>query len=142
MTVIVSGVGRSGTSMTAGILNTLGIPMDKTNNLAVFEDEEFVSSVLYFDYARMHLLADKRNAESPRWGFEFPSLQNHILLPQHSLFRNHHLIVVMRDPVVVATRAHMSDPDQRNATRAFYNVSKQALDIMNFVERSNALHFC
>jgi hypothetical protein len=135
MTVIVSGVGRSGTSMTAGILDALGIPMGKTNNLAVFEDEEFVSSLLYFDYARMHSLTDSRNAKNPRWGFKFPSLQNHLLPPQLSYFRNPHLIVVMRDPVAVATRAHMSDPDQQNAKQAFYNVSKQAFDMMSFVEK-------
>jgi hypothetical protein len=136
ITVIISGVGRSGTSMTAHIAHALGISMGKTENEAVYEDKEFVSALLYFDHTLTRQLIDSRNEQSQRWGFKFASLQNHLLPPQLSLFRNPHLIVVMRDPVSVATRAHLSDESPTDAGRAFFNVCHQAFDMAHFVEKA------
>jgi hypothetical protein len=136
ITVIISGVGRSGTSMTAGVVSALGLPMGKTENQAVFEDKEFINALLYFDYSLLHALIASRNAAAPRWGFKFPSLQNHLLPPQLKRFRNPHLIVVTRDPVATASRAYISDPEQKDAAAAYYNVSKQAYDMMHFLQKA------
>ncbi len=124
MTIIVTGVGRSGTSMTASVLKALGIFMGDRKS-AVFEDEDFLHSLLYFDYVRMAKLVAERNAAHPRWGFKFASLQNHIFPPQLDEFRNPRLIVVMRDPVAVAARALISDPEVENVPQAFFNVTEQ-----------------
>ncbi len=137
ITVIVSGVGRSGTSMTAGVVSALGLPMGKTENQAVFEDKEFITALLYFDYALLNTLIAARNAAAPRWGFKFPSLQNHLLPPQLGRFRNPHLIVVTRDPVATASRAHISDPEQEDAAAAYFNVSNQAFDMMHFLQKAH-----
>lgn len=136
ITVIVSGVGRSGTSMTAGVVSALGIPLGKTEGQAVFEDKEFIAALLYFDYSLLQTLIEKRNAAETRWGFKFPSLQNHMLPPQLGRFRNPYLIVVTRDPVATASRAHISDPEQEDAAQAYYNVSKQAYDMMHFLQKA------
>jgi hypothetical protein len=135
ITVIVSGIGRSGTSMTAAVLGALGIPMGKTRS-AVTEDEEFLHSLLYFDYQRMAKLIEVRNQENARWGFKFASLQNHLLPPQMSYFRNPHLIVVMRDPVAISTRAGLSDPDIKSDAEAFANVVAQSADMANFLTKA------
>jgi hypothetical protein len=136
MTIITTGVGRSGTSMMAAVLTMLGVPMGPHKNLPVYEDEEFVSALLYFDYARVARLIEARNTQNQRWGFKFPSLQNHLLPPQIKRFRNPRLIVVMRDPVAVATRANLSDPELQGEATAFFNVSQQAYDMMHFVHKA------
>ncbi len=135
ITVIVSGVGRSGTSMTAAVISALGIPMGKTENEAVFEDKEFIAALLYFDGGLLRALIDKRNKEIARWGFKFPSLQNHLFPHQLVRFRNPYLIVVTRDPVATASRATISDPEEGSEAEAFYNVSQQAFDMMHFVRK-------
>jgi hypothetical protein len=132
ITVIVSGVGRSGTSMTAAVLSALGIPMGNTKS-AVLEDEEFLHALLFFNFGRLAQLVNIRNAATDRWGFKFASLQNHLLPPQLKSFRNPHLIIVMRDPVAIAARAQISDPEIKDATDAFFNVTKQSYDMANFV---------
>jgi hypothetical protein len=134
ITVIVSGVGRSGTSMVAKVLATFGIPMGKTNDLAVFEDQEFLQALLFFDFEYMAKLISARNAAHRRWGFKFASIQNHLFAPQLMKFRNPRLIVVMRDPVAIASRSYYSDSDRKSAAEALANVTKQISDMMNFVQ--------
>ena len=135
ITIIVSGVGRSGTSMTASVISALGVPMGQTGNQAVFEDKDFIAALLYFNYDLMLTLIRQRDAAEPRWGFKFPSLQNHLLPPQIERFRNPHLIVVMRDLVAVASRSSMSDLEQSGDVEALLNVSKQTYDMAHFVEK-------
>jgi hypothetical protein len=53
VTVIVSGVGRSGTSMVAKVLDALGVPMGRTDGLEVFEDQDFIRALISFDYNHM-----------------------------------------------------------------------------------------
>jgi hypothetical protein len=122
--------------MTAAVLSALGIPMGKTKS-AVLEDEEFLHALLFFNFERLAQLVNARNAASSRWGFKFASLQNHLLPPQLKAFRNPHLIIVMRDPVAIAARARISDPDIKDAADAFFNVSKQSYDMANFAARAS-----
>ncbi len=135
MTVVVSGVGRSGTSAVAKVLHTLGVPMGNTNNLAVHEDQDFLHALLFFDQARVIQLIGDRNEKYHRWGFKFPSLQNHLLPPQLSQFRAPHLILVMRDPVATANRAFSSDTEVNSIVDAFLNVTRQVTDLVNFMQK-------
>jgi hypothetical protein len=136
MTIVASGVGRSGTSMIARVLDALGIPMGRTDGLAVFEDQEFLQSLLFFEIGRMQELIETRNASFDKWGFKFASIQNHLFPAQLSLFRNPRLIIVMRDAVATANRSHTSDPDKPTAEAALVNVAKQTMDIIDFVRNS------
>jgi len=133
-TVIATGVGRSGTSMMAKVLEALGIPMGNTYDLAVHEDHDFLQALLHFDFHRLATLIHTRNAAHPRWGFKFPSLQNHLLPPQLAKFRNPHLIVVMRDPVAISTRSLISSPKNAGPLAALNNVARQTYDLLNLVE--------
>jgi hypothetical protein len=137
MTAIVTGVGRSGTSMAAKVLEALGVPMGRTGDLAVHEDQEFLQALLYFDFARLAELIRDRNAAHGKWGFKFPSLQNHLLPPQIAQFRDPHLIVIMRDPVAIAARSLNSDQERRGVSETLRNVTGQISDLVNLVERAN-----
>lgn len=136
MTVVVTGVGRSGTSMLATTLSELGIPMGRTST-AVYEDEDIQPALFHFDHTRFRQVIGMRNAAHLKWGFKFPSIQNHLFPPQLALLRNPRLIVVSRDPVAIAARAHLSDPQAGNEIAAFENVSKQIYDLMNFVRNTS-----
>jgi hypothetical protein len=134
MTVIVSGVGRSGTSMVAKVLASLGVPMGRTDGLAVFEDQEFAAALFEFDYNRTRQLIEAHDSRHERWGFKFASIQNHIFPPQLEYFRNPRLIVVMRDVIAIASRSYASDPEVKSIKEALLNVTKQTHDMMHFVE--------
>jgi hypothetical protein len=137
-TIIVTGVGRSGTSMTANVLHSLGVSMGDTRNKAVFEDQEFTDTLFNLQHHRLQPIIAKRNATSKCWGFKFPSLQNHLFPPQLSYFRNPRLIVIMRDPIAVASRATISDPKLKGSVEeALYNVSKQTSDMIFFLQKSS-----
>jgi hypothetical protein len=133
VTVIVSGVGRSGTSMVAKVLHALGLPMGKSDGLEVLEDQEFVKALVSFDYDHMRQIISTYDALHPRWGFKFASLQNHLFPPQLAYFRNPRLIVINRDPVATASRSHASDPDRKDIEETLLNVAKQMLDMADFV---------
>ncbi len=137
MTVIVTGVGRSGTSMAAKVLEALGVPMGNTGDLPVHEDQDFLRALLYFDFSMLAGLIRGRNEGRAQWGFKFPSLQNHLMPPQLKQFRNPHLIVVMRDPVAIASRALESDPETRGVNETLRNVTRQIGDLMHLVERAD-----
>ncbi len=137
MTVIVTGVGRSGTSMASKVLEALGVPMGNTGDLAVHEDKDFLHALLYFDFTRLALLIRDRNDKYARWGFKFPSLQNHLLPPQLAQFRHPHLIVIMRDPVAIASRSLNSDRDAKGVNETLLNVTRQIGDLIGLVERAS-----
>jgi hypothetical protein len=133
MTVIVSGVGRSGTSMIAKVVDALGISMGKTLGLAVFEDKELNRAFFQFDYNMVRKLVKDRDVAHGRWGFKFASLQNHIFVPQLEYFRNPRLVIVMRDVVATANRSYISDRESKGIEERLLNVTKQTSDMMNFI---------
>ncbi len=134
MTVIVSGVGRSGTSMIAKVLDAIGVPMGKTDGLAVFEDRDFNTALFEFDYNRTRQLIKAKDEAHRRWGFKFASLQNHIFAPQLEFFRKPRLVIVTRDIVATASRSFESDPEMNDLEETLLNVTKQVSDMMYFVK--------
>ena len=136
ITVIVSGVGRSGTSMVAKLLDALGIPMGKTDGLAVFEDKDLNRALFHFDYNLVRELIRNNDAARQRWGFKFASLQNHIFPPQLEYFRNPRLIIVMRDIVATASRSNISDDEKKTVEETLINVTKQTSDMVNFINNT------
>ena len=131
--MIVSGVGRSGTSMIAKLLETLGIPMGETDNLPVHEDRDFNNALYHLDHTRVRMLIDLKNTSHQRWGFKFASLQNHIFPPQFGYFRNPHLIIVMRDAIATAARSYISDEQRKGFEETLINVGKQTINMIDFI---------
>ncbi|OYV42543.1 MAG: hypothetical protein B7Z75_12345 [Acidocella sp. 20-57-95] len=109
--------------------------MGNTKNRAVYEDEEFVQSLLFFDHLRLKELIEDRNAKHHKWGVKFPSLQIHLMPLQLLQFRNPHRVVVMRDAVATASRAFSSDPEAGSIKDALLNILQQTSDLMNFIMR-------
>lgn len=108
-TYLVSGIGRSGTTMVSRILCSFNIPMSldrvshKTN-----EDLDFREVVLTRDYNKYQALVLERNKRFKRWGFKSPAARAD-LLKWTSFLRNPRVIFIFRDLLAVALRQSMYD---------------------------------
>jgi hypothetical protein len=103
-TVIVTGLGRSGTSMVAALLMEAGLPIGTFLADTVYEDREFVALLGRNDRAGLLRAIAARNAADDIWGFKFPNLHRHMHHADLALFRNARLIIPFRDIAAVAVR--------------------------------------
>lgn len=110
-TVVCMGTARGGTSMVAGAILGLGVPMgsDLTPNL---EDREFnmdmrVGSPDEFFQSARNVIAT-RNAEHSVWGWKFPHTVRYLRRLIGDL-RAPHLVCVFRDPVPMALRSRKTE---------------------------------
>lgn len=104
-TFIVSGLARSGTSMVAQVLQGAGVFMGDELDDVVFEDHEFslLFSETNYSQNRLQTLARGRDQRHAIWGFKRPHLHvegSHLI----ELFRNPFVILMVRDPVAIASR--------------------------------------
>lgn len=111
-TVVCFGTARGGTSMVAGAILGLGVPMgqDLKRNLEdpVFNNDGKQDAMPeFFDQA--HRVIAARNAAHTIWGWKFPSAARY-LRPLIPALRTPHLVAVYRDPVPAALRTRQS-PD-------------------------------
>ncbi len=110
MTVIITGLARSGTSMVAGILNELGAPMGKSWARGVFEDAELDADFKYWPFEVPHHRIEARNA-NPIWGFKHPALYDRLHPQDLRHFRNPRLVLVTRDFAAVCARYLRDNPN-------------------------------
>ena len=108
-TFIVSGLGRSGTSMVAAILAGLGVLSRDRSYEATLEDREFLHLLTTRDQPGLAEAISARNRESPVWAFKVPSIHGYLEPKELHLFRNPHLLIVMRDLVSTASRHAVSE---------------------------------
>lgn len=110
-TVVCVGTARGGTSMVAGAILGLGVPMGEglAGNL---EDPEFNldrhdgSTAEFLDDARKVILA--RNAAHSIWGWKFPHAVRYLDRLIDDL-RAPYLVCVFRDPIPLALRSRKTD---------------------------------
>lgn len=133
-TFCIIGVPRSGTSMVAGILRMLGIPMgervDPDNNedldflghngdRDVFRSQERVGErAAYLERIR-HLICE-RNASLPRWGWKDP-LALYYAEEVVAELRNPHFILVTRDIGAVALREFLEEAPEPERLFVYLN---------------------
>jgi hypothetical protein len=106
-TVIVVGLPRSGTSMVASVLKTLGVFIGKQVDNAVFEDHEFAAALEPDKADRLPALIAARNAQHHIWGFKRPEAYKQ--LPKLcAACRNPRVIVTFRDILAISLRNTIS----------------------------------
>jgi hypothetical protein len=93
-TYVVFGVMRGGTTMVAGVMRALGIPMGGEINEDNQESAEFVDRPI----DQMVGAIEAHNEANPVWGWKYPNAADYVdrLWPH---LRNPHLICVFRDSV-------------------------------------------
>ena len=131
-TLIVSGIGRSGTSMIAAILAGLGVLSRDRSYDVTLEDREFLHLLITRDLPGLAAAIAARNQTSPVWGFKIPSIHGYLEAEQLRLFRNPHLLIVMRDPVGIGLRHAISE--HMDPTLSFLDAARGQYDLACFLE--------
>lgn len=106
-TVSIVGVPRSGTSMIASALVSMGIHLGDQVDAAVLEDVEIAKALEASDAEQLEFLIRDRNDQHNIWGFKRPNAFRVIKNFEDS-FRNIHYIIVFRDSLGVALRNNVS----------------------------------
>jgi hypothetical protein len=129
-TIIIVGIPRSGTSMVASVLKTLGLFIGKEIDGAVFEDREIAAAIDSGKLARFAAIAEARNAEHRMWGFKRPEAYKQ-LAKLCSVCRNPRVIVPFRDMLAIALRnkiaMQMDAPEQLPRLAAQYDALTTAV---------------
>jgi len=105
-TLVVLGAARGGTSMIAGALHRLGVPMAERTGV-VYEDVPLSEAVEKGDLEALERLIAERNARHPVWGWKRPSS---LRFRERWIgrFRNPHYVAVFRDLFAIANRNRLS----------------------------------
>lgn len=106
-TVIVFGLGRSGTSFIASALDYLGCFMGERASQGTMEDALLSHAMEAKDDARLRELISDTNDRHDIWGFKRPSSILHINRIE-PMFRNPHYIFTHRDFFAIALRNEVS----------------------------------
>ena len=109
-TFIVSGIGRGGTTLIAGLLREAGIYLGSQTNF-VNEDDEILHLLRTRDVDGLDALIARHNARGGPWGFKAPVVQGYFKPAELARFRNPRLICVFRDPVAIAVRGAMAEQE-------------------------------
>ena len=110
-TVVVAGLGRSGTSMLAAVLQAAGISMGEQTATGTHEDQQLAALLQQRRRRELQRLIRQRDDAYALWGFKLPSRQ----ILEHSLFRmlkRPYLVVIFRDILAIAGRRQVSRGEQ------------------------------
>lgn len=106
-TIIVTGVGRSGTSMIARILIELGLELGTHLGVNSSEDIEIRTLVKDTNLPEFEKLCRARDQRWDKWGFKCPSYRR--VIPTFTpAVRNPRFIVTFRDVLAIALRNQIS----------------------------------
>ena len=129
-TIIVTGVARSGTSMVARVLQSVGLYLGDELDDVVFEDNEFGTHFEAGDRAALAALIARRDGYRSVWGCKRPQL--HGLGPSIvDLFRRPMVIATFRDPIAIAERNIRSELYQPDY--AFADAREEAGAFTDFI---------
>ncbi|MBD3244465.1 MAG: hypothetical protein GF335_00540 [Candidatus Moranbacteria bacterium] len=104
LNILVMGLSRSGTSMTAIVLEELGVFMGKEKDNIVHEDLEIVDMLeKNNEIAKFKNLIQERNKKYGIWGWKRPHAYEY-LSKTKDLLTNPHFIFMFRDPLAIAIR--------------------------------------
>ncbi len=130
-TIIVSGLGRSGTSMVAAMLAGFGILSTEIAYETTLDDREFLHLLKFRQAGDFRAAIAARNQLSRIWGFKLPAINGYLEAPELHAFRNPRLIIVFRDPVAVAARHAIAE--QTDPLASFFETLSGMSDLVGFL---------
>ena len=109
-TVVITGLGRSGTSMLAQTLQTAGVPIGNELAIGTYEDQVLTQFLRCNQRGELLRLIKERNSRHDQWGLKLPS---HLVLQAKflKLLRDPVLVVIFRDSLAIAGRRSISRGD-------------------------------
>lgn len=131
-TIVCFGTARGGTSMVAGAIHLLGIPMGK--NLPVnIEDPSFVpeneKSQDPKTIENIKKTIAKRNQKYDQWGWKHPNAQQYLKLV-HQDIRNPYYISVYRDPIPAVIRVSSRNNNKNSPPEDLWKIGDKRLQEM------------
>lgn len=102
--VLVTGLGRSGTTMVSRVLSALGLFMGDQVSRGTNEDKDFRNIIKKGSLEAFEKLCRDRDSRFDRWGFKYPAAR-HNLAEWVAAMRSPRVIVTSRDPLATAIRA-------------------------------------
>jgi hypothetical protein len=102
--VLVTGLGRSGTTMVSRVLSALGLFMGDEVSRGTNEDKDFRNIIKKGSLEAFEKLCRDRDQRFDRWGFKYPAAR-HNLAEWVAAMRSPRVIVTSRDPLATAIRA-------------------------------------
>ncbi|TKF30064.1 sulfotransferase domain-containing protein [Enterovibrio norvegicus] len=106
-TIVITGLGRSGTTMLSKVLSGLGIPMGERLSPQSKEDIDIRNAVLNNDEELFNKICRKRNGEYQKWGFKLPGFRSYINTYDKNI-KNPRYIIVFRDIMAISMRNNIS----------------------------------
>ncbi len=106
-TIVILGIPRSGTTMMAKVLESLGVYMGQTNG--VVKEDTSLSKLLEkeVDINAFKNLVNSRNKKYKVWGWKRPEAFKYIKKFEQ-IIRNPHFIFIFRDPLAISLREQIS----------------------------------
>lgn len=106
-TIVVTGLGRSGTTMVSRVLSELGVFMGARLTERSNEDADVRQFVKEQNEAQFERLCRMRDAAHAVWGFKSPGFRDHLAGWEKHL-RNPRIIFIFRDLLAIALRNQLS----------------------------------
>ena len=101
--IVITGVGRSRTSMTAQVLQDAGLHIGDQLDDVVFEDHQMAAHINSGNPKELAEAVEHRSRCRHIWGFKMPGLHCHPHWPRKP-FPNMRMIVMVRDPIAISVR--------------------------------------
>mgnify|MGYP000184927422 CR=1 FL=1 len=102
-TVIVLGQARGGTSLAAGALLNLGLPMGMECRAPIYEDQPLTRAIRDAGKSKVREIIAQYNERWPQWGYKQPAVQK-FWFWNHRLLRNPCYLLIVKDPISIADR--------------------------------------
>lgn len=131
-TIIVSGIGRSGTSMIASVLAGLGILSTADAYPTTLDDREFLHLFRHSNIENIAAAIRARDSRNDIWAFKLPSIHGYMRPDGIRAFRNPRMVMVFRDPVATAVRHSIAE--YMDAEFSFFENIQGMQDIARFIE--------
>ena len=109
-TIIATGLGRSGTTMIARVLSSLGLFIGDHLTPRSSEDTEMQSALKSYDINGLSAIFSKRNERFPKWGFKVPAARARLPWLSKNA-RNPRIIITFRDVISIAVRRNVEKGD-------------------------------
>lgn len=106
-TIVIMGVARSGTTMTAQVVQDLGIDMGSEKGGVVNERRDVYSLLENKKLVQFDNLVEQQNKKHSIWGWKRPKSIEYVDLFEHRI-RNPHYIIPFRDYLSIAVRNNMA----------------------------------
>ncbi|MGJ3242838.1 MAG: sulfotransferase [Opitutales bacterium] len=135
-TILIVGPGRGGTSMVAGSLYRLGLPLGLKHSAYTFEDVPLSRAFEAGDWKQVRALVEERNGRWPAWAWKRPTIMRHRRRVEQ-LFRGIRYVFVFRDPLAVALRRSIAQSGKYPVARYLNEAVRDYERMVRYLDRTS-----